>query len=523
MEKERLTYAESIAFLANRANMELPEFKDDEKARKEQAQRNRMYDMCRDAALYYVNMLSTPQAKDARAYAEKRGLSPNICRAFGIGYAPESWDGLKNHLLSQGYREDEILLAGLAGRSRDGRLYDLYRNRLIFPIITERGRVVGFGARAINDEDNPKYINTGETPIYSKRNVLYALNMLKGGSHEDIIVCEGYLDVIALHAAGIVNVVASLGTALGQRQAQLLKRYTGKVFIAYDGDTAGQNAMLRGLDVLNAVGLEVRVIVIPGGLDPDDYVKRHGREGFFALKNEALTVMEYKLSRFAVGIDFDDVNLRQAYAKKACELISQLDPIERERYVLKVSRETGISVSALNEQCLRLSGNNPGNDRYNSEKKATYAKKQSFTDERIRLQMHLLACMLKGREACLEITRLSGYDSSNIFTDKMLNRVAIECINRYRNNQKPDMTLIMAMAEEYDAANMLAAVLSDSEGMENPLEVARDCIKGIKVAELTEEYTKCTEALASASDSEKKELVKKISELAVEINRLKLK
>ena len=281
MEMEKLTYIDAIKYLAQRAGMELPEEVDDDRLRRERAIKERLYAACKAAAMFYHEKLMSPEGKAAQQYLAKRGIDGAIAKKFGLGYAPAGWDNLLKHLTGQGFKKEELISAGLAVKgNREGSCYDAYRDRIIFPIINTYKRVLGFGARTMGD-DIPKYLNTGDTPIFNKRNNLYAINLQKGQHNADLIMVEGYMDVISLYKAGVKNAVASLGTALTQQQARLIKRFVPRVYISYDGDSAGQNATLRGLDILSKEGLEVRVIVIPDGMDPDDYARKYGGKNTF--------------------------------------------------------------------------------------------------------------------------------------------------------------------------------------------------------------------------------------------------
>ena len=299
MQMERLTFVEAVRTLANRVGMELPDQADDAGLQRERAYKERLYEACKAAARFFMETLIGPNGAPGRAYLAKRGLTSDSVKRFGIGYAPDSWDALKKHLQEAGFLQQELLDAGLLVHNTDrNSVYDAYRNRVIFPILGTNGRVLGFGARVLNN-DKPKYINPGDTPIYNKRNNLYGLNLQKGQRCEDLVIVEGYKDVIGLFEAGVTNAVASLGTALTVQQARLLKRFTQLVYIAYDGDAAGQNATIRGLDILSAEGIDVRVIVFPDKLDPDEFIRSHGKDAFDSLKEHALSLNAFKLESMA--------------------------------------------------------------------------------------------------------------------------------------------------------------------------------------------------------------------------------
>lgn len=348
MQMEHLTFREAVQRLAERAGMEMPETANDAVMQRERAYKERLYEACKRAARFYMETLLGDKGLPGRRYLASRGLSADAVKRFGIGYAEEGWDHLRKHLLAEGFTEQELLDAGLLVKNAErGRVYDAYRGRVIFPIVGANGRVLGFGARVLNSDEKPKYINTGDTPIYNKRNNLYGLHLQKGKKLDDLVMVEGYTDVISLYEAGVTNAVASLGTALTVQQARLLKRYVPQVYIAYDGDAAGQNATIRGLDILRAEGLDVRVIVFPDDLDPDEFIRKRGKDAFDSLKDQALSLNAFKLDSMANGFDLTRENDREKYAMEACSFISGLQPVEQGRYFSRLAKKTGYPVDAL--------------------------------------------------------------------------------------------------------------------------------------------------------------------------------
>ena len=337
-EKENMSGYEALRTLAERAGMEMPDSPySKEEAEKRRNHMQRLYNANRDAARFYYSCLQN--SEEALSYLHGRGLSDSIITRFGLGFAPNSWTGMVDFLHSKDYTDDEIIAAGLAKRSDNGKVFDFFRNRIIFPIIDEKSNVLAFGGRTMGD-DKPKYLNTGDTPIYNKRNNVYALNMLKKGTLSDIIIVEGYMDVISLFSVGIENAVATLGTALTENQARLLKRRTTKIYVSYDGDSAGQNATFRGLDILASEGLEVRVIHLPDGLDPDDFARKKGANAFLALKDKSMTLPQFKIEHTAEQYDLTNPDDRQAFAVKACNIVCRLQPVEQERYYNYISQKT---------------------------------------------------------------------------------------------------------------------------------------------------------------------------------------
>ena len=509
MDMEHLPYAEAIGFLAQRAGMELPQEIDDTALQMERARKERLYAACKEAAQFFHDTLLSNDGVQARAYLARRGLDAVTVQRFGLGYAPNSWDALLKYLKAQSFREDELLDAGLLVKNaQTGRVYDAYRNRVTFPIIGTNARVLGFGARAMGDE-TPKYINTGDTPIYSKRRNLYALNMLKGAKIADIVMVEGYMDVISLHAAGVQNAVASLGTALTQQQARLLKRYAPTVYIAYDGDAAGQNATLRGLDILSAEGLNVRVIVIPDGLDPDDYVRRFGKEAFDNLRDKAMALNAFKLMRMADNYNTATEDGRQEYALAGCRFIAGLQPVEQERYYAALARKTGISIDALKAQGAR-SGSSQAEEERRQPAGNRYRRQQN-TDPRQRAELMLLRTILHAPETLQVIAQA---DMEEIFSVESYRSFAQGLLDASARHVKPDTALLLSGLTS-EQAQQISEVFDTEVTVAEPMQIANDCIKRIRLADIEETIRSLREQAAGEQIpvQEKLQLTRQIQEL----------
>ena len=474
MQMERLSFVEAVKLLANRAGMELPENADDTAMQRERAYKERLYAACKAAARFYMETLLGPDGAPGRAYLAGRGLTSESVKRFGIGYAPAAWDALKNHLLAAGFTQQELLDAGLLVHNTEkNSVYDAYRNRVIFPIIGASGRVLGFGARVLND-DKPKYINTGDTPIYNKRNNLYGLYLQKGRRCADLVMVEGYTDVIGLFEAGITNAVASLGTALTVQQARLLKRYTQLVYIAYDGDAAGQNATIRGLDILSHEGIDVRVIVFPDAQDPDEFIRTHGREAFDALKDHALSLNAFKLESMARGYRLTDENDRERYAKEACRFIASLQPVEQGRYYAQLAKKTGYPVEALQAQGAAGSPLETAPVRRSPGIRRTAVPVEE--DARIRAENALLLAMAQSREATLAAV---SDGAAELFSDDARSLLAAEIIAAYAADTAPNCARIIAAMPE-ELAGRLAGVFREDAVAKDPLRVVRDCAAAIR-------------------------------------------
>lgn len=339
MDIEKCSYIQSVQILAERAGVALPE-PDDEGYRLRSELSKNLQAICLEAARYFYHSLVGDEGRKAMSYLQNRSISTATARKFGLGFAPDSWDGLLNHLAGKGWTDYDLLIqSGLFRKGKSGGFYDLFRNRLMFPIFDVMGRVIAFGGRVM-DDSQPKYINSPETPIYTKGRHLYALNIAKSSHMKQLVIVEGYMDAIAIHQAGIDHAVASLGTALTDSQAMLLRKYTEDVVIAYDADTAGQNATMRSLDILQQKGLKITVLQVPDSKDPDEFIRRHGAERFNALLEKALPLLDYKL-QVARQENENGQNLDLiGYQESACQILAREEnAIIRELYATKLAED----------------------------------------------------------------------------------------------------------------------------------------------------------------------------------------
>ena len=344
MEVENLDYPDAVRFLAKRVGMEVPEDREYQSAYKKQ---ERLRNLCKDAARYFHEQLSSPAGAPGREYIAKRGLSRGTATRFGLGFAPDGWSGLLDTMTKKGYTKDELLDAGLVLKSQKGSYYDRFRNRLMFPIIDIRGNVIGFGGRVM-DDSKPKYLNSPETSIFNKRKNLFALNIAKKSTQGRIILTEGYMDAIALHQYGFDCAVASLGTALTEEHAQLLAKYTNQVVLTYDGDEAGQNATRRAIPILERAGLQIKILRMQGAKDPDEYLKKFGPDKFRVLLDRSENQAEYRLLSLQNQYDLSQDDQRVAFLKEAAYLISTFsNAVEREVYGARAAEAAGITPDAM--------------------------------------------------------------------------------------------------------------------------------------------------------------------------------
>ncbi len=345
MEIEGLSYPDAVRALAKRVGMEVPE---DEQYQSRYRQQERLWALSKEAARFYNAQLYEEAGREGLAYAMKRGMPKSTLTKFGIGFAPDSWNALCDAMRARGYTEEELKETGLASVSRkNGRIYDRFRNRLMFPIIDVRGNVIGFGGRVM-DNSTPKYLNSPESLIFNKRKNLFALNLAKKTKLPYLILVEGYMDAVALHQYGFDCAVASLGTSLTEEHAALLARYTEQVVLIYDGDQAGQNATKRAIPLLEKAGLSIKVLQMKDAKDPDEYLKKFGPDRFKNLLEESSNRVEYQLRAITGKYDLKEDEQRVKYIGEAAEFISTLtSPVQREVYGTRAAEAAGISYDAM--------------------------------------------------------------------------------------------------------------------------------------------------------------------------------
>ena len=351
MEIENLSYPDAIRFLAQRAGMTVPE---DDRDGMDKL-RARLLALNKDAARYYYQVLQSPEGKAVQEYLDRRRITKKVAVNFGMGASPDSWDSLLRAMTAKGYTKAELISAGLVVKNKNGGLYDKFRNRLMLPVIDVRGDIVGFGSRVI-DKSEPKYMNTTETPVYSKRRVLYGLNLAKKTKRPNIILCEGNLDVVTLHQAGFDNAVASMGTALTVEQTRLLSRYTKELVLCYDNDNAGQLATQRALEMLKNSEFSVKVLRLPRRMvdgeavkqDADDFIKYQGPDAFERLLSGSENGIEFRMAQVAGKYDLGDDQARIAYAAEISEVLSGLEnAVEREVYTVRAAELAKLTPEAM--------------------------------------------------------------------------------------------------------------------------------------------------------------------------------
>ena len=507
MEIERMEFLDAVNLLSERAHLPLPERTQEPDADQSRALRERLYAANVEAARYYHAMLWRSEGAQALAYLHGRGLDDVGIRRFGLGAAPDGWDHLVRYLKSLGYREEEMKKAGLAGE-KDGRYSDIFRNSDIIPIVNEPGKVLGFRGRILGD-GNPKYLNTSDTPIFNKRLGLYAINMVKKErSLKRLILVEGYMDVVSLRNHGVSGVVATLGTALTEEQARLIKRYAPEVHVCYDGDGAGQKAILRALDIFEAADMPARVIDIPDDMDPDDYVKKFGAEGFEALGT--VPPAEYRMRRAADGLNLENQEDRMKYAIACCSILKRLkNPVEVASYLPKLSVQTGFSQQVLSEQIGTLAASGAG-DPSGETRPRLGRKRREELPEHVKAEMTLVYLAANG---LLDANLIP----ENTFETPLYARM----FSLLRAGERPDA--LLSRLTEDEQADAAEALQTDRRlDREHAPEAVEDCLNRIRRHKLNEKIRETRGAYERESDNARKtELLVLLQKLTNELNQAK--
>ena len=482
MEMENLSFRDAVEVLAKRAGMAMPEMSRQSAGARER--REKLLEINKQAARAFHRWLYAPQGAAGLDYLRRRGLSKGTLTRFGLGFAPNSWDALINELSKQGYDKRDLLDAGLAVSNKDGRIYDRFRNRVMFPIIDVRGNVIGFGGRVM-DDSTPKYLNSPDTPVYNKSRNLFALNIAKKTKAGRVILTEGYMDTISLHQAGFDSAVASLGTALTEEHAQLLSRYFKDAIIAYDGDGAGVSAAQRAIPILERAGMKVRVLRMQGAKDPDEFIKAHGPEAFLRLLDRSENQVDYRLAQIQKKFDLEDDAQRVAFLQEAAQLISTLhSAVEREIYGGHAAKTAGVTPETMAQEVNRALKQRIRKARKQQERRdlspasQLQPKARGLRYENIRSAMAeegLIRLLLLDPGLVRDMGDITGGE----FSSPLLGKV----FDRLRGQAEQGMnTTLATLAEELTGEEMdhLAQVASQPESVANSSQSIRDYISIIR-------------------------------------------
>ncbi len=474
MELEGLSYPDAVRALAKRAGMEVPE---DEQYQSRYRQQERLWALMKEAARYFHGQLYAPAGAEGLAYAQKRGMPKGTLTTFGIGFAPNTWSGLVDAMRTKGYTDQELRDAGLVSE-KNGRIYDRFRNRLMFPIIDVRGNIIGFGGRVM-DDSTPKYLNSPETLIFNKLKNLFGLNLAKKSKLGYLILVEGYMDAIALHQFGFDCAVASLGTSLTEEHAVLLSRYTENVYLIYDGDEAGQRAAQRAIPMLEKAGLHIKVLQMEGAKDPDEFLKKFGPDKFRLLMEGSANRVEYQLNAILRKYDLSQDEQKVQYVAEAAELISTLDSsVKREVYGGRVAQKAGISPDAMQMEIQKAYKRRTAREKKKQEKidlapaRALQPKDRSIRYDNMRSAMAeegVIAQILKD-PSLLDSTRdLKTED----FSVALLGRVYDQMRQRYDCHLEVSLGVLADLTVE--ETSHITGVMQRHQGPVNP-QALQDCV-----------------------------------------------
>ena len=504
MEIERLEFVEAVRHLAERVHMTLPEITDDAQYQRDRSRKERLLALNREAAQWYHQQLWTPEGAELLAYLHGRGIDDTTVRQFGLGATSFGWDSLCKAMQDAGYTMQELTLAGLAV-DKNERTYDMFRQRALFPIISAQGQVLGFGGRAMGDAQ-PKYLNTPDTPVFNKRLGLYAVHLLrKVRGLSRVILVEGYMDVVSLVQRDIQGVLATLGTALTVEQARQMKRYAPEVWVAYDGDAAGQQATLRALDLLEAEAIPARVLLYPGAKDPDEFVRARGAEAFLALRPQ--DAMVYRMNRLAEGYDMADQQGRTEYAKACATLLRKVrEPVELENHLRHLSVATGFSREVLLQQV----GQGAVLRTETTPARRAAGGVSVVTPDHLRAECSLLS-LLSARRVSPEA--LEGADFAN-----PLHRQLYEALIA---GQSP--SALLEEAEDEPQRREMAEIFGTELQCEDDqvLRIATDCMVRMRRHRIQQRIAVLNDELPALEGDQRREAVTQVYALMQELNRLK--
>lgn len=504
---ENLDYMDAVKLLAQRAGMQMPDDKtyDDSLSKK----RRRILEINRETAKFYYSYLISPEGKAGLDYFLNRGLTPATIKKFGLGFAPNEWDSLLKHLKGLGYKPSEMVDAGVVKIGRNNNYYDTFKNRVMTPIIDVRGNVIAFGGRVL-DDSKPKYINTSDTLVYKKTNELFAMNLAKDNCNDNIILCEGYMDVIAMHQAGFTNAVAGCGTALTSEQVKLISRYTKEVILAYDADEAGQKALNKAVNLFKLTDVKVKIPALVGGKDPDEIIKKYGRDKFKGMLDGASNEIEFNLLEIRKKYNINATQGKIDFLNDAIKILADVSPIEQDLYLTRLADELGVEKNSIKIQL----------DSYTKKQKQIRKKKeyqgiindsirdiqrQSYDEnEPIRLikaEERIIGLLIKYPEC---INYCKNFDEHKI-ASPFIKKMFVEIKNRLNNNLGVELINFGEMLTNDELGRLSGIIARTQYGDMNNEKEIKDCI-----AIICEEYDKRNSSSASnMTDDEFRNMFKK--------------
>ena len=517
MEMENLAFPEAALYLGEKLHMQPPDYENDPEWEKKRSIRERLVLANTEAARFYHANLWENSGKKALDYLHGRGITDSTIRKFGLGFSLDQFDGLLKHLKEKGFTEEEMVSAGLCVK-KELNCFDMFRNRVMFPIISATGQVIGFGGRAIGDV-KPKYLNTSDTPIFNKRLGVYAANLIKKERNlKRILLTEGYMDVISLYQSGITGAVATLGTSLTVEQARLIHRFCSDIRIVYDGDEPGQHAIERAVEIFASDSIPVKVLRLPEGVDPDEFVRANGADAFAALK--PLSAVRFLMQRKAKGLDMETEDGRTEYAKQCAELLAKVtEPIELENDITYLHEVTGFSKDVLYAQMnVSMPGKNESGRHFEEYKPKSIAKQyDSFDSERRKKNFKAEQTLL-----CLLAHRLIPFD---VVTEDDFNvPLFAQIFGTLKNDESVTIPLIMENVQTEEEKRVLSETFSSdySSGSIDYVKLSSDCIAMIRREKIERQISDLKDEMRTTTDSDRKTtILSSIMQLTKEAGKYK--
>ncbi len=479
---ENLDYIDAVRFLADRVGLDMPDENSYDSTMNKR--RLRMLEANREAARFFHNVLKTNDGTVGYRYFKDRGLTDDTIRKFGLGFAPDSFNALINYLMNKGYTKDELVYANLSRRSQKNpdNIYDNFRNRVMFPIIDVKGNVIAFGGRVM-DDSKPKYLNTSDTLVYKKSMGVFALNLAKKSGKDSLILCEGYMDVIALHQAGFTNAVAGLGTALTSEQAHLLSRYASEILISYDADEAGQKAAARALTIFKSTNAKIKILRLSGGKDPDEIIKNYGVEKMKAIITGAANEVEFALLREHSKYDLASDDGKRQYLQAAIKVLSGVGAIELEIYASRLANELSVAKDVIIAEAKRQAKRNTVVER---KKEFTQIQRQEDILDKLNSQRKAYYRSAKAEEMLIALVManpefLKGIDEKISYEDFVTDfnkRIFKAVTDRLRQGKSAEISFLYGELTE-DEISAVAKIQTISHTLKNTMAECHDCINVI--------------------------------------------
>ncbi len=517
MRTEGLDFLEALKLLAERAGIELPE-NGENTGTQSQLIKKKVYEMNRIAAkFYYDTLVKSPDGKIGYAYFQERKISPKTVTSFGLGFAPDGYTALREHLIKLGYSDDEMLTAGLVVQ-REDKIYDKFRNRVIFPIIDLRGNVIGFGGRIMGQAVEtygfklPKYLNSAETPVFNKGRNLFSLNLAKKNTPYSIILVEGYMDVITVYQAGVTNVVATLGTALTDNQAKLLMKYCNEILLCYDSDEAGQKATIRAIEIINSIGGRSRVIKLKGAKDPDEYIKSNGTAMFLKAVSDAVPSTQFRLNILKSKYSLDSPEGKSLFVSEATEALQSLtDAVTVDAYINQIASDTQINKEAIYSEYRKRAVINANSEKSNQERELKEVKKEneSFfavsgqSQKLINIEKKLIFLMSSSKKHIDEVQK-------DFTPEDFIHPIHKKLVQKIYDAKKEDKLIeVSILVNDFDGqeVNYVSNIFYNFEEFSDVNETVSELIKNFKMEKIKELMTNEKDAKTI------NELVKQLAEL----------